>query len=380
MTKKALVVFIAMAVMAAVPSAMYVLPILENVPVDRLVANLERIAAEKPADAQILVNLARVHMMAFAKGGDELEITKGKPELGAWYGFEPPRVPRVTRRGEADAEVRAHLAKAIARYEQALTIAPGDMVARVGHAWAIEKSGDSARAIELYRAILRDAWESEQNLKSLGLATPITPEVAGYLIPLLDRVRDAEEIQAWRTRRERIEKIPRAITPIAIPLRANLAVDDIVAPHARVRFDADGTGLPRTWSWITPDAGWLVYDQRGTAQIDSALQLFGGVTFWLFWDNGYQALGALDDDANGRLEGEELRHLAIWRDADSDGVSDRGEVRSLADWKIVSLSTAWTPGDGETVAAASPRGVTFASGETRPTWDVMLYRSTLGGK
>jgi len=34
----------------------------------------------------------------------------------------------------------------------------------------------------------------------------------------------------------------------------------LVELRARVRFDADGSALDREWSWITPDAGWLVYD------------------------------------------------------------------------------------------------------------------------
>ena len=42
--------------------------------------------------------------------------------------------------------------------------------------------------------------------------------------------------------------------------------------------------------------------------------------------------------ANGRIEGNELRHLAIWRDADADGRSDDGEVRPLAAHGIRALS------------------------------------------
>ena len=148
----------------------------------------------------------------------------------------------------------------------------------------------------------------------------------------------------------------------------------VVDRLARVRFDADGSG-PREWTWITPEAGWLVYDADDRGTITSALQLFGGVTFWLFWSNGYEPMRALDDDANGELSGAELQHLAIWHDRNRDGVSDRGEVQSLAAHGIVALSCDYVAGDGARFAAVSPRGVRFSDGRTRPTYDVILNHS-----
>lgn len=74
--------------------------------------------------------------------------------------------------------------------------------------------------------------------------------------------------------------------------------------------------------------------------VRSALQLFGNVTFWPFWENGYHALRSLDDDGDGQLAGDELRHLAIWRDGDANGRSTPAEVRPLAEWGIQSLSCA----------------------------------------
>jgi hypothetical protein len=107
------------------------------------------------------------------------------------------------------------------------------------------------------------------------------------------------------------------------------------------------------------------------------LQWFGNVTFWLFWENGYEALGALDDDADGELAGEELKHLAIWHDQNGNGVSERGEVQPLACHDVVALSTAYVAGDGVTFAAVSPRGLRLADGRSRPTYDVLLRSTAL---
>jgi hypothetical protein len=92
----------------------------------------------------------------------------------------------------------------------------------------------------------------------------------------------------------------------------------------------------------------------------------------MFWDTGYDAMRALDDDCDGRLAGRELRHLALWRDANGNGVSEPGEVRSLADHDIVSLSFDHTRMDDADRTPWAAHGVTFRDGSTRPTWDVVL--------
>ena len=140
-------------------------------------------------------------------------------------------------------------------------------------------------------------------------------------------------------------------------------------------FDADGTGLRKAWTWISPDAAWLVYDPTASGRITSALQLFGDVTFWNVWRNGYEPLRALDDDGDGELRGRELRHLALWRDVNRNAVSDPGEVRPLSEYGIVALTCRGAKGDGIFTAAVAERGVRFSDGRTRPTYDVILRRS-----
>ena len=69
-----------------------------------------------------------------------------------------------------------------------------------------------------------------------------------------------------------------------------------------------------------------------------------------------------------------LRELAIWRDANLNGVSDPGEVRTLSEWGIASLSCRDQHFQGDAnVLAWSPEGVTFDDGRTRPTFDVLLF-------
>jgi tetratricopeptide (TPR) repeat protein len=356
---------------------MYVRPDLVNVPVERLIKNLEAIAKDNPNDAQIRFNLARVHAMAYALKTDTAQVRRNKENQGAWFGYEPDHVPFKVRSAidkNKLSAAREHLAKAIGRYEEALKLDPGNLTAALGHAWCVEQSGDKERAIDEYREVIETAWVKEKDLKTAPLGwRSVTVEAAGYLIPLLDRSKDRREINVLQNRIERTSSILRPITPIVVPLREGLTVFALEDRSARVAFDADGSGLKKNWTWITNDAGWLVYDPHGTGKVGSALQMFGNVTFWTFWENGYQALAALDNDRNGMLTGRELQGLAIWQDIDCDGVSDRGEVRRLAEWGIIGISCKYVrDGAHPDGIAYSPRGIYFRDGSSRSTYDVIL--------
>ncbi len=361
-------------------AAIYMRVEAEQVPIERLVANLEAELNADPTSVQTLINLARLHAMAYSLKVDAFpgaSLKSGQPELPV-YPPGAPEVPASVRPAatpEQSAAAAQHLKESIRHYEAALALAPDNMTARLGHGWVMQQAGNTQQAIADYRAVVKQAWQKDQQLKGLMPSQRVfTSEAAGYLIPLLDKDRDAAEIADLQVKQAQIKSLPRAITPVAIPLSDGLPARAIVDDHASVRFDADGTGA-RQWTWITPQAGWLVHDAHGRGEIASALQLFGNVTFWLFWSNGYEPMRALDDNRDDELTGTELRHLAIWRDIDRDGVSEPGEVQSLASHGIVALSCHYEDVDDPQLAAMSAVGVRFSNGATRPTYDVILHHS-----
>jgi hypothetical protein len=362
--------------LAPAAQALFIRPDLEKSPVERLVKNLEDRAKTMPKDANVRFNLARVHAMAFALKTDTCDVWKGREEQGAWFGHTPPAVPFKVQPTMDEAKQKAakeHLAKAIAAYKEALELKSDHFAAQLGLAWCLEQSGDKPAAVKAYREVVKKAWNVEGMRKSGPLGHFIVPEAAGYLKALLDPKKDEAEIKTLDERVAYLKKLPRPVTPIAIPLRDGLRARDFEDATASVAFDADGTALPRKWTWITPDAGWLVYDKAGKGEITSALQLFGNVTFWLFWDNGYQALATLDDNADGLINGAELMHLAIWRDVNGNGISEPGEVKPLAEYGITALSVRYEVDAAHPDKIAySPRGVFFKDGTTRPTFDVVL--------
>jgi len=384
-------VLVALTLVGRSLGAMFVQPLLDNVPIDRLIVNLEKLSRDTPADVALRLNIARAHSMAYAYKTNTAQIWRGNEKLGVWTGHEPGYTQfAVKKAADAAAEqiARGHLDQAIARYREIIAFAPAgtapqsgfparlDLVAQLGLGWCLAQAGERDAAIAQLRKVVETSSPLEsKNMLVLQGQRSLTEEAIRYLVPLLDPDKDREEIAALRDRASRLATTPRPITPIAVPLRDDLTAIEITDGDARVLFDADGSGLPKPWTWITADAGWLVYDQRGTRQIDSALQMFGSVSFWLFWENGYRALRALDDDGDRRLAGPELTGLGIWRDRNGNGRSESGEVQPLGAWDIVSLSCDYEidPTHPDEIVF-SPAGVTFRDGSTRPTFDIVLHR------
>ena len=80
-------------------TAIYMRMETRDVPIDRLVANLERELKADPANVQTLINLARLHAMAFALKADEFPAAQLKPDQ--------PETALVSARIEPDSEHRS---------------------------------------------------------------------------------------------------------------------------------------------------------------------------------------------------------------------------------------------------------------------------------
>jgi hypothetical protein len=98
----------------------------------------------------------------------------------------------------------------------------------------------------------------------------------------------------------------------------------------------------------------LVYDPQSTGNVATAAKLFGNFTFGgrtsdisqvkldshidrPLWSNGYEALGLLDSDHDGRIAGAELEPLSLWFDKNRNAQSEAGEVKSLKSVGITAL-------------------------------------------
>ena len=97
----------------------------------------------------------------------------------------------------------------------------------------------------------------------------------------------------------------------------------------------------------------LVFDPRHTGRVADGTQLFGNWTFGgkklamsirpgqerpaTQWRDGYEALGTLDLDGDGKVAGAELEPLALWFDGNMNGISERGEVKRITEANVTAL-------------------------------------------
>lgn len=122
-----------------------------------------------------------------------------------------------------------------------------------------------------------------------------------------------------------------------------------------VYFDIDNDGLRERTAWVGPDDGLLALDRDGDGAITSARELFGaGRTYSgggdgpltgpngleIEYDSGFAALRGLDDNGDGVIDSKDdaYARLRIWRDIDTDGRTDEGELLSLAESGIASIA------------------------------------------
>jgi Ca2+-binding RTX toxin-like protein len=135
----------------------------------------------------------------------------------------------------------------------------------------------------------------------------------------------------------------------ASPLTIDLNGDGVqTASYSRDRyFDHDGNGLIESTAWADANDGLLVRDLNGNGTIDNGGELFGSNTRLSDGSlaaNGFAALGELDENQDGLVDENDagFASLRIWRDANGNGLTEAGELLTLAEAGIVAFRTEWT--------------------------------------
>lgn len=338
------------------------IPQLVDVPLAQLQERYARIISKDPKNAHHHYVLGRIHAIAYATHSPTFKVSKDDrlPWFGAMDPGFPPSPPADPKKGAA------HLQKAIDEYGKSVELDGKNLPARLGYAWCLEQAGRKEEALKQYRLVFEAAVAKDVDPKGPHFGLSLTEETGKYLLALLDPQKHAGEISAVKAHVEQARKIPRAVTPIVIPLQRGLAFEQLIDRKARVTFDLDGTGLRRRWQWTSSRAGWLVY-LRQRSSVTSGLQMLGGSTFWIFWKDGYEAMAALDLDGDGWLRAGELSPLKVWCD-DGDGVCRSAEIRSLESLGIEALSV---KGEHFREGRYSPRGVRYRDGGMGPSYDWM---------
>ncbi|HVJ02616.1 MAG TPA: hypothetical protein VM662_10560, partial [Sphingomonas sp.] len=174
------------------------------------------------------------------------------------------------------------------------------------------------------------------------------------------------------------------LSPVVLDLDGN-GVDLVSIKKANSRFDMNGDGAADDAGWISKRDGFLVIDRDDDGRITTAAELSLAAE-----DedalSGLAGLARLDSNRDGKVDASDARfgELRLWVDANGNGVSDAGELRTLAEAGIKSVRVNGTAapnrainiGDSAVLATAS---FTRTNGTTGTVGDVALaYRPGSG--
>ncbi|API86507.1 calcium-binding protein [Francisella uliginis] len=117
---------------------------------------------------------------------------------------------------------------------------------------------------------------------------------------------------------------------------------ETTSANGDVLFDHDNDGQATGTGWVNADDGLLVRDIDGSGTIDSGRELFGDNTIKSDGTkavDGFDALNDLDSNNNNVFDSSDTAYeeVKVWQDKDQDGVTDEGELTSLADAGIDSI-------------------------------------------
>jgi ALTTAQ repeat-containing protein len=107
-------------------------------------------------------------------------------------------------------------------------------------------------------------------------------------------------------------------------------------------FDLNATGSAAKHGWTSSGDGLLVMDRNHDGTINNGTELFGTGTVLANGQragDGYSALRELDSDHDGKITAADanFKELQVWVDGNGDGITDGGELKTLASLGIIEL-------------------------------------------
>ena len=131
-------------------------------------------------------------------------------------------------------------------------------------------------------------------------------------------------------------------TPTATPIVIDVDGSGfhLTSSEEGVTFDFSGNGHPLRMAWIAPTStnAWLVRDLYGTGKIINGSEMFGNLTEQPESPdpNGFAALAQCDDNHDGWIDEADAiwPALLLWQDLNHNGISEPGELKSLATYGI----------------------------------------------
>ncbi len=136
-----------------------------------------------------------------------------------------------------------------------------------------------------------------------------------------------------------------SVTFLSTPLVLDLDNDGIetLSFLNGVTFDIDADGDGDITGWVGSDDAFLVRDINKDSIINDASELFGQETLkedGTTASNGFEALAQLDSNNDGLINSKDdaFDELQVWKDSNSNGITEEGELLSLYEAGVAEIS------------------------------------------
>jgi hypothetical protein len=162
------------------------------------------------------------------------------------------------------------------------------------------------------------------------------------------------------------------------PLVMDLNGDGVkLLPYTKgVFFDIDNDNFAENIGWVSPEDGQLARDLNGNGKIDNITELFGDDLI-----SAYYKLSLLDSNDDGIIDNRDefYNKLLVWQDKNSNGYSEKEELKTLAEAGIKSISLATKPDnrviEGNTISETS--SFTYHNGRKGEVADVHYHNDDM---
>ncbi|WP_179958367.1 calcium-binding protein [Chitinimonas arctica] len=127
------------------------------------------------------------------------------------------------------------------------------------------------------------------------------------------------------------------IDPLVLDLNHDGVIQTIGSYESSVYFDFNKDQIAERSGWISAEDGMLVSDDNKNGFVDNLGELFGNAT-----EDGFSSLRRrYDDNQDGVVDrfDSHFSDLLVWQDANQDGVSQAGELKTLAQLGVSAIST-----------------------------------------
>jgi hypothetical protein len=149
-------------------------------------------------------------------------------------------------------------------------------------------------------------------------------------------------------------------SPVALDMDGD-GIELIAQKNSRAYYNVSGDGYRHNIGWLSGDDAFLTIDENGDGKISTARELSFAQWTGSTTDTDMEALKSyFDTNHNGQIDSGDSLYgkLRVWQDKNGDGVSDAGEVKTLTEAGIVSVSltiakTDWVSGGNRIAGFAS---------------------------